>query len=104
MRKYVARPATAYFSGSNESVTAYVAIGISTAMAPSAGNTMRSGIRKSRRSTTDTATSVENTTKYTSTTHQRENLSASSAHRAPLTNVTATRPDIGSGSGSGIVS
>ena len=72
-------------------VTARVATGSRTSENPRNGNTILSGMRYTCRSITDTASSIEETSRYGTTTHHRWNECATSAHRMPLTTETAWR-------------
>src|SRR5690606_18123967 len=55
----------------------------------SVGNTMRSGMRYSYRSTTDTATNIANSTSTGATTHVTPKLATAAANRAAVTSSTA---------------
>src|SRR5579885_2891148 len=75
----------------------------STTVASNDGNTIRSGMRYSRRSTTETATSADITTRYAMTTHHFVNSFVTNAHNNAFATAIAPCAAAGGSQRSGIV-
>src|SRR4051794_10145416 len=105
IKKYAAMPTSAPFMNIQTPASSPRAAMASTGTdANKAGNTMRSGIRYTRKSMTDTHSSTAKNPEYGTTTHQSENLFATSANSNALAIAMMRRLRGASGSGSGSIS